>query len=67
MTPTTLRTARRRHDLNQATLAAILDTHVDTVSRWERGTQSIPRAVVLLFAAWDRYPELLEELKDGIR
>lgn len=65
MTPIALRTARRRHAMNQETLAAILRTHVETVSRWERGVQAIPHAVGLLFAAWERFPELLEELRDG--
>jgi len=65
MTPTALRAARRRHDMNQETLATILRTHVETVSRWERGRQAIPHAVGLLFAAWERFPELLEELRDG--
>lgn len=64
MTPTALRTARRRHDLTQPALAAILGTHVETVSRWERGRQAIPQMVGLLFAAWERFPELLEELRD---
>lgn len=64
MTPTTLRTARRHHDLTQPELAAILGTHVETVSRWERGRQAIPAAVGLLFKAWERFPVLLEELRD---
>lgn len=48
MTPTDLRLARKALGWDQRTLARILDTTLNTVSRWELGQTRIPGAVVLV-------------------
>lgn len=47
MTARQLKAARRRMGISQANLAAALDLHVRTISKWERGVQPIPKAVGL--------------------
>ena len=48
MTPAEFLAIRQELHLTQAQLAARLDVHVLTVSRWERGTRKIPGPVILL-------------------
>lgn len=45
MTPRQLSTLRHRLGWTQARLAEVLDVHKMTVSKWERGTQPVPRSV----------------------
>lgn len=57
MTPEALQTWRRQTGLTQAGLAALLDMHALTVSKWERGDRSIPPLLpIALWAIEHGYP-----------
>ncbi len=50
----TLRETRRRLNLTQVQLAALLGVHVCTLKRWEKGSFRVPRAVELAMREIER-------------
>ncbi len=54
MTAADVAARRDALDLTQAELAAALGVHVMTVSRWERGSRSIPEMLTLALEALER-------------
>lgn len=56
VTPEQLRCFRKRWHISQANLARLLDIHKYTLSRWERGAQSISQTRLVFYAL--RYLEV---------